>query len=579
MADRRVRLSVRRRIAGAIVSDPGVAGNARRLVRAGLLLVLGLVMALGAAVADAYLHRGIETSAEPPYVVQVSGRDLATNVDLRAFPDEQIQTIAATLRSSGFGYVRQIFSWADLEPQQDTYAWEEYDAIVRGLHDAGIGIVAVLLDAPQWSRPTGTAEQTVAPPADMADFAAFAGDFVRRYGSYIGYVQVWDHPNDPKMWGGRAAQPDQYLELLAPAFNAIRSADPRAQVILAEFADRDSAGLVGADITYLRAIYEAGGAPIFDVVAASVDGGAASPYDRRVHANQLSLSRAVIFREVLRDHDDSIKPIWLTHFGWDAVGAISREDQAEYLVAGIERIRAEWPWAGLVFQWTLLPDSSEPAAEDRALLNPDGTATLAYDAVVNLASQGIGSVAPTGFVPMDSAPVTYSGAWSDQHLAGRIFKTTSETGASTSIRFEGTGLIAYLRRSPQAGLIRATLDGEPLPDWNNENGASTIDLSFYQAEDVAVTLASNLEDGVHEVTLTLVEPGEVTMGGAVVSRDPPLRWPVVVALISALALSIFAAREFVTIAAERAGLMRARGESESSPPLPTLPDWRPSLRT
>src|SRR5690606_33035892 len=82
--------SVRRRIAAAIVTDPGVDGSFGRLVRALLLLSVGLMMALGAAVADVYLHRGIETSAEPPYVQQVSGRGLATNVDLRSFSESQI---------------------------------------------------------------------------------------------------------------------------------------------------------------------------------------------------------------------------------------------------------------------------------------------------------------------------------------------------------------------------------------------------------------------------------------------------------------------------------------------------------
>src|SRR5215213_554299 len=108
--------SIRRRIASAIVTDPGVDGSVGRLIRAFLLLAVGLMMALGAAVADVYLHRGIETSAEPPYVQQVSGRGLSTNVDLRSFSESQIEAIASTLRSNGFSIVRQPFSWAEIEP-------------------------------------------------------------------------------------------------------------------------------------------------------------------------------------------------------------------------------------------------------------------------------------------------------------------------------------------------------------------------------------------------------------------------------------------------------------------------------
>jgi hypothetical protein len=279
------------------------------------------------------------------------------------------------------------------------------------------------------------------------------------------------------------------------------------------------------------------------------------------------------------EEGDSTKPVWLTHFGWDIGDGISRQTQAEYLVAGMERVRTEWPWAGPVFQWALLPQQAGAGNEGRALLNEDGTSTIAFESVTKLADSGVGTVAPTGFVPMDSGPVAYSGAWNDQHLDGRVFKTTSEVGATSTITFEGTGIVVYLRRSPDAGLIRATLDGEPLPDWGNEDGASTIDLTYYQAQDIAVTLASNLNDGVHKLSLTMSDPGQLTIGGAVVSRDPPLRWPVVVALFAALAMTVVAIREIAMVAAERGGLMRPRDDALQGPQLPAMPDWRPMPRT
>lgn len=570
---------IRQRIAEAIVADPGVGKNFGRLIRALLLLSVGLMMALGASVADVYLHRGIETSADPPYVQQVSGRGLSTNVDLRSFSESQIEAIASTLRSNGFSIVRQPFAWSEIEANQGELNWERYDQIVRNLSDAGIQIVAVVEGAPVWAAQPGSLEGTVAPPGNAADYAAFLSEFVNRYGAYIDYVQIWDQPNDPAHWGGAAATADQYVGLLAPAFNAVRTENGQTQVILAEFSEDGASGSMGDDLRFLRGVYRVGGAPYFDAAAASVDGGVASPYDRRVSASTPSLSRAELFREILIDEGDSTKPVWLTHFGWDTVDGISRQTQAEYLVAGMERIRTEWPWAGPVFQWALLPQQAGAGNEGRALLNEDGTSTVAFESVTKLSDAGVGSVAPTGFVPMDSGPVTYSGAWNDQHLDGQVFKTTSEVGASTTITFEGTGILAYLRRSPDAGLIRATLDGLPLPDWGEDDGASVIDLTFYQAQDIAVPLASNLEDGVHQLTLTLADPGQLTIGGSVVSRDPPLRWPVIVALLAALAMTVIALREIAMVAAERGGLLRGRGDTLQGPQLPSLPDWRPMPRT
>ena len=169
-------------------------GSFGRVLRAILLLSVGLMMALGAAVADVYLHRGIETSADPPYVQQVSGRGLATNVDLRSFSESQIEAIASTLRSNGFSIVRQTFEWAEIELAQGEFNWEEYDPIVRNLNDAGIQIVAVVEGAPVWAAQPGSLEGTIAPPAQSADFAAFLSQFVGRYGAYVDYVQVWDRP-------------------------------------------------------------------------------------------------------------------------------------------------------------------------------------------------------------------------------------------------------------------------------------------------------------------------------------------------------------------------------------------------
>ncbi|MFT4037522.1 MAG: hypothetical protein QM692_05030 [Thermomicrobiales bacterium] len=83
---------------------------------------------------------------------------------------------------------------------------------------------------------------------------------MNRYGAYIDYVQVWDRPNDPAQWGGVAATPDQYVGMLAPAFNAIRTANGTTQVILAEFDDRNAAGVLGDDVRFLRGVYDVGGA-------------------------------------------------------------------------------------------------------------------------------------------------------------------------------------------------------------------------------------------------------------------------------------------------------------------------------
>ncbi|HYO29744.1 MAG TPA: beta-galactosidase, partial [Thermomicrobiales bacterium] len=109
-----------------------------RVVRALLAAVAGLALALGGALADTTLHRGVESGAERPVVRHATGRDLATNVDLTRFAPEQVPQVAAALQANGFRYVRQSFAWADIEPAPGQFAWERYDAIVGELSRRGI---------------------------------------------------------------------------------------------------------------------------------------------------------------------------------------------------------------------------------------------------------------------------------------------------------------------------------------------------------------------------------------------------------------------------------------------------------
>ncbi|MBX3069616.1 MAG: beta-galactosidase [Thermomicrobiales bacterium] len=566
-------------LARLLGANPTRSRSERTPVRGIVMLSLGLLLALSSAVADAYLHRGIETSASPPYVIQVSGRGLATNIDLRSFPASQVESVAATVRANGFQYVRHPFYWSEIEPEAGDYNWETYDAIVRSFSDAGLEIVAVISSTPEWARAPEHAGFVDAPPINPDLYAEFVSVLVSRYSQYVRFYQIGDQPNSPERWGGLAATAADYLEVLAPAFNAARTANQESKVILAEFSATGAGTVPGADLRFLRAVYEAGGQPYFDVVAASVDGGTASPFDRRISAQTPSLSRAILFRETVHEHGDDAKPIWFTHYGWDGVNNVSMETQADYLVAGIERIRAEWPWTGLVFQWALRPDTVPEDEVGFALLNGNGEALPGFGSVVQMASQGVGNIAATGFVPTDSGPIDYTGSWASQHLQGRVFQTTSQTGAALTITFEGTGLVAYLRRGPEAGLIHATIDGHPLPGWPEEDGKSVIDLEFFTAQDIAVPLVADLDIGVHQLVLELASEGSMTVGGMVVSRDPPLRWPVVLALVSALTLIFLAVRDLVLYLGRYSGTIRQVDEQDPTPRLPTLPDWRPSLRT
>ena len=111
-----------------------------------------MFLAAVATWADVTFHRGVGDGVTPPVVLHYTGRDLAANVDLTRFSPDQLPAVTAGLQANGIRYVRQSFSWAEIEPSPGEYAWERYDAIVDALSRRGITPIAVIHHSPAWIR-------------------------------------------------------------------------------------------------------------------------------------------------------------------------------------------------------------------------------------------------------------------------------------------------------------------------------------------------------------------------------------------------------------------------------------------
>src|SRR5262249_56624493 len=110
-----------------------------------------------------------------------------------------------------------------------------------------------------------------------------------------------------------------------------------------------------------------------------------------------------------------------------------------------------------------------------------------------------------------------------------------------------------------------------LPGWSGDSTGSVIDLKVTQAQNVWLTLASGLEDAPHELVLTLETDGELTIGGLVISRQPPLVWPTALLLVASFVLIVRGLRDLSYLAATSAGYLQRRRGVELRPPLPHLP--------
>jgi hypothetical protein len=562
------------KVAAAIVWFQQLRGRRRdlaHLIESSLLLLVGVGMITTAAITDMYLHRGVESGAVQPYVVQPSGRELSTNVDLRGLTPEQLASVVGTLKSSGYGFVRHEVSWAQIEGTPGQYDWSVYDPIFSLLNENGIGVIAVIIDSPQWSWPGAMIPSDVQPPADPAVLEQFSEELAARYPQAVRFLQLWHMPNLASRWGGVPATGESFRPYLSATFYGARRGNPEVRIVLPEASLTSDVAEGMGDLDFVRSLYDAGARDIFDIVALRLDGGQSSPDDRSVDAARLNFSRAILFRELMVANDDGETPVWATSFGWSADGEnVTRDQQAEYVVRGLTRAWSEWPWMGLMVQWKFTTVPGDPEASYAAA--PEGRSTPLFRRLNDPALIRRSDIANTGFTPMDADSLQYSGNWADQHLEGRTFRTSGQTGASVTFEFQGTGLIGYIRTGPQSGDLRIELDGQVV-----DGGAGNGLWSFYyqyQTDDFPQRLFANLEDEQHTVTITLAEPGQLTLGGMVVERQPPFIWPIIMITASGVLVLLLGLRSFIYLVAIRAGHL-TRWEHVTSPELPRMPDWVP----
>lgn len=541
-----------------------------------LLLLAGIGLIASTALTDQYLHRGVESGSERPYVVQPSGRELATNVDLRIFTPEDIRDVAATLGDAGFGYVRQEFSWAEVEIARGQFDWSVYDPIVNAMEQEGVEVIAVIVSAPSWSVPGETVISNAHPPADPDDLQRFARELTSHYGDQVPYVQIWDRPNLASEWGGRIATGATFQPFLAAGFYGAREGNPGVRVVTPELAVRPDVAEGVGDLEFLEGLYGSGAEEVFDIVGIALDGGTNSPDDRRVNKARENFSRGILTRELMLRHGDGETPVWATTYGWAVGSDVSREEQAEYVVRGLERAWSEWPWMGLMIQWSFAAPSGDPDA--RYAIAPDGSATPLYRRLTDPSIRSRSDIANTGFAPMGADAVTFEGIWDDQHLEGRTFRTTNQVGSSTTLRFRGTGLIAFLRSGPQSGAFRLEVDGEIIPGGYGENEDLWSFYVSFRTDDLPRLLVSGLDDTAHTASITLMEPGELTLGGFVVEREPPFVWPIILLTTTSLIVLFLGLRSMIYLVAIRSGHLQRR-EDASVPSLPRMPDWRPVRHT
>lgn len=265
---------------------------------------------------------------------QAAEKGLQTDITWGISNADQDRTIAA-LEEAGTQWIRLDINWRTTERTQGVYDAGELAMTDRAMdlaEHAGAKIIMAVSETPEWA--SGSTEINT-PPRDMADYAHFVGDMVKRYAGRVQGWEIWNEPNHPRFWNP-APNAAQYAQMLKAAAPAVRAADPSTKVVFA--------GLAHNDYPYLEQVYaaEPNIGDYFDVMAThpyTKSGQSPAIIDREADGRMTPTSFLAFkeVRSVMASHGDD-KPIWLTEFGWSTnsqvlhpLGGVTEAVQATYL--------------------------------------------------------------------------------------------------------------------------------------------------------------------------------------------------------------------------------------------------------
>jgi hypothetical protein len=231
--------------------------------------------------------------------------------------------------------VRFLFPWESVQPDSGTsFAWTGEDKFIGRLASHGIRAVPTVWGNPSWVQGY-TAHFPIDRAQDLQAWQNFLKALVNRYGPN-GYYwthgyrdtygasatpwpitswQIWNEPN-LKKYDVPYPVPKNYGKLLIASHNAIRSVDPKAQVLLGGMpaSAPGTSGITAVD--FLSQLYNKVPGVKNDFEAAALH-----PYAPTTSAVQTAITN---FRTVMKNHADAATPLWISEIAWGSAPPDSR---------------------------------------------------------------------------------------------------------------------------------------------------------------------------------------------------------------------------------------------------------------
>jgi hypothetical protein len=414
------------------------------------------------------------------------------------------------LSSVGVGMVRQYVWWDRIETSPGSYDWAVMDELVKEATARGVTILPTFLYTPTFYRPQGTSN--IYPPTDPQKLATFATAMVKRYGPNGTYWkcqpllgcpqpykpitmwEVWNEPDYPSWWKGRPNAAD-YLDLLKATHDAVKAADPAAQVVLGAMTNAGGSNSDG----YLDELYGLGAKDYFDVLSLN-------PYALDVGA-LMALIKAE--RDIATKYGDAAKPILLTEWGWSTGSShpytVTDEGcQAALIYKGASEIYARRTELNVIganqFQWQDAAPSGGTGWPNYAGVRTfQGTAKPSRAAYAAAIAQ---QPPPPGATLAEACPADRQSTDGTMQ-AMDITRSGTGSGAVDS-NPRGISCPADCHQDWQPGMtitLTATPDADSyVSAWQGAPGCTgtTCTVTMDSAKDVGVTFSALATKGIHQ---------------------------------------------------------------------------------
>lgn len=398
--------------------------HAPRLARTALAALVAALLLLATGFAgEARAARGLELALQ----------DDATF--LSKSPYKNTDKAYSFLRSLGVTRLRVNVLWAyslpkaqynaRSRPAERSYNFNQYQTMLDEAADHGIRVHASLTGpAPRWA--TGDRKRVSGFKPNASDYAEFATAAATAFKGRVDRYSIWNEPNWKSWLGPIASQASLYRGLYTKGYAAIKQADPRAKVLIAETSPSQRAGFSQSPLAFLRGItcVNAKYKKTRSCPALKADGYAHHPYDFN-HAPNFqgknpddvtigTLSRLTKALDKLsragrlRQNGGGRMPIYLTEYGYFSSGhrAVKTSLRTKWLKQAYSialangRVKSQ-------LQYLLIapPRKSSSAFFNLALLTTQGKKYPTYNALSSWFRSHRGSVKrPGGSIALPPVP-------------------------------------------------------------------------------------------------------------------------------------------------------------------------------